>query len=120
SKQDLADAAINQSSEVDAIAMVSGMEDLRRRLELLTAPPAPVDESQKRAVLAETTRLHQRREALSAASGQLISAALTLAGGLISEPGSPPPSAESVDRLTKRLSECVDTDSEGRPQLTIS
>lgn len=126
SKQDLANAAIDANSEVDSVGMVSGMEDLRRRLEQITTPPlpAPVDESQQRSVVAEAASLQQRRESVSAASGQLIGAALTLAGELVNEPSSAPPSSppssETVDRLTEELTQCVDTDGEGRRQLVIS
>jgi superfamily II DNA or RNA helicase len=122
SKQDLADAALDATSDLDSIAMVGGMEDLRRRLEqILTPPPsAPVDESQKRQIEAETERLRERREKVSAAGGQLIHAALTLAGELAGPAGEKSPSEESVRRLTDRLGQCVETDSEGRPQLTIS
>jgi hypothetical protein len=124
SKQDLADASINFSSDVNEVAMQSGMEDLKRRLEIILPKPlaAPVDESQKRRVEAEAEALagRQRREKVSQASGQLITAALSLAGQLIGGGDGKPPAEETVDRLTERLSQCVETDSEGRPQLTIS
>jgi SNF2 family DNA or RNA helicase len=122
SKQDLANASLDMESQIEAVAVSSGSEDLRRRLEKIIGPTpkAPVDESQQRRVEAETASLQQRRDSVSAASGQLVSAALSLAGELINQPGTKPPRAETVDRLTERLSECVETDSQGRPQLTIS
>jgi superfamily II DNA or RNA helicase len=122
SKQELANASLDMDSDVEAVELFSGMEELRKRLEQMVgpAPAAPVDESQKRRVEQEAETLLARREKVSAASGQLVGAALALAGELINTPGDPPPSSETVDRLTERLSECVDTDSEGRPQLTIS
>ncbi len=122
SKQELADASIDMNSDVDSVAMVSGMEDLRRRLEKMLQPPiaAPVDESQKRRVEEQTQSLAARREKVSAASGQLIGAALALAGELMQSPGDAPPAEATVDKLAKRLGECVETDSQGRPQLTIS
>ena len=121
SKQDLADAAIDMQSDITEVAMISGMEDLKRRLEVILEPPpaAPVDQSQQRRVESEAMQLAQRREKVSAASGQLITAALSLAGELMGDqPGQP--SAESVNRLADKLSQCVDRDSQGRPQLTIS
>ncbi len=122
SKQELADASIDMNSDVDSVAMVSGMEDLRRRLEKMLQPPiaAPVDESQKRRVEEQTQSLAARREKVSAASGQLIGAALALACELMQSPGDAPPAEATVDKLTKRLGECIETDSQGRPQLTIS
>lgn len=122
SKQDLADAAIDMESDVCEVAMTSGMEDLRRRLEIILEPRpnAPVDESQQRRVEAEAERLAGKREKVSAASGQLITAALSLAGELIGGDQPTAPSNETVDKLTAKLTQCVDRDEQGRPQLTIS
>ncbi len=124
SKQDLADASINFDSDVCEVAMTSGMEDLKRRLEIILPKPlaAPVDESQKRRVEAEAEELAatQRREKVSAASGQLVTAALSLAGELIGGADQSPPAEETVQQLTDKLTQCVDRDAEGRPQLTIS
>ena len=45
-KQDLADASINFDSDVNEVAMTSGMEDLKRRLEIVLQPSlAPVSRS---------------------------------------------------------------------------
>ncbi|MGB7347717.1 MAG: DEAD/DEAH box helicase [Pirellulaceae bacterium] len=124
SKQDLANAAIDFGSEVSEVAMTSGMEDLKRRLEIIMQPlpAAPVDESQKRRVEAEAEALSvsQRREKVSAASGQLVTAALSLAGELLGGDKSSAPSPQTVDQLTEKLSQCVQRDDQGRPQLTIS
>lgn len=122
-KQDLADASINFDSAVDEVAMQSGMEDLKRRLEVILPPKiaAPVDESQQRRVEAEAERLagEKRREQVATAGGQLLSAALSLAGGLIGDPATPPDKAK-VDALASKLGEAVERDEQGRPQLKIS
>jgi hypothetical protein len=136
SKQDLADASINLDSEVDHVDMVSGMESLKQRLEVVLAPKvAAVDESQKRQVEAEASQLQvaaeakaQRRAKVSSATGQLFTAALTLAGELMGggSKGTQPASAETaaetakVDRLAERLEQCVDRDeATGAMQLKI-
>lgn len=122
-KQDLADASINMDSKVDEVAMQSGMEDLKRRLELILPPKlaAPVDESQQRRVVAEAERLagDKRREQVAQAGGQLLSAALALAGGLVGNAATEPDQAK-VDALTNKLSEAIERDEQGRPQLKIS
>ncbi|TWU37841.1 RNA polymerase-associated protein RapA [Novipirellula aureliae] len=122
SKQELANASIDYNSDVTEVAMTSGMEDLKRRLEVILdpLPPAELDQSQQRRVEAETQRLVEQREKVSAASGQLITAALSLAGELMSGPDTNPPAEESVVKLTERLSQCVERDEQGRPKLTIS
>lgn len=122
SKQDLADASINFDSDVSEVAMQSGMEDLKRRLEVILPPKlaAPVDQSQQRRAVAEAERLAgQRREQVAQASGQLLSAALSLAGGLVGE-SSPEPDPQKVDALSTKLSEAIERDEQGRPQLKIS
>jgi superfamily II DNA/RNA helicase len=122
SKQDLADASLDFDSEVNEVAMQSGMEDLKRRLEIIMnpLPKVAVDESQKRRVEAEAEMLAvtRRRESVSAASGQLLTAALSLAGELVGREGTAPPE-DQVNTLTERLSECIERDADGRPQLTI-
>ena len=140
SKQDLADASVNLDSNVNEVAMVSGMESLKQRLEVVLAPQvAAVDESQKRRVEAEAKQLGdaalinaQRREKVSRATGQLVTAALTLAGELLGSGESDKPDSGSsvtkdgpaadakVDRLTQQLEQCVDRDeSTGNMQLKI-
>lgn len=122
-KQELADASINIDSVVNEVAMQSGMEDLKRRLEIILPPKlaAPVDESQQRRVEAEAERLagEKRREQVAQAGGQLLSAALSLAGGLVGNTATEP-DKEKVDALTRKLSESIERDEQGRPQLKIS
>ncbi len=122
SKQELADASLDMESDVDAVAVTSGTDDLKRKLEkLLHKPlPAPLDESQRRRVKSETERLQARREKVSTATGQLVTAAISLAGELMSQSDDRTVDDAKVDQLTERLSESIDTDSEGRPQLTIT
>ena len=122
-KQDLADASINIDSNVDEVAMQSGMEDLKRRLEVILPPKlaAPMDESQQRRVEAEVQALagEKRREQVATAGGQLLSAALSLAGGLAGDPNTAPDPAKA-DALTSKLGEAIERDEQGRPQLKIS
>lgn len=120
-KQDLADASINFDSDVNEVAMISGMEDLKRRLEVVLQPScAPIDESQQRRVEAQARQLAEKREKVSQASGSLITAALSLVGELIDSRSAAAANESTVSKLTEQLSECVDRDAEGRPQLTIS
>jgi hypothetical protein len=47
-----------------------------------------------------------------------VTAALSLAGELMGNGSAP--ASETVDKLTERLTQCVDRDESGRPQLRIS
>ncbi|MEZ6074665.1 MAG: helicase-related protein [Pirellulaceae bacterium] len=122
SKQDLADAALNSDSDVCSVQMLSGIGDLKRRLEKILQPKLlpPVDESQQRQVEDQAAAIALRRQRVSAAGGQLLGAALQMVGELVASTNSAPPKTETVDQLTQNLSDCVERDELGRPQLKIS
>ena len=122
SKQDLADAALNSDSDVCAVQMLSGIGDLKRRLEKILQPKLlpPVDESQQRQVEEQAAAIAERRQRVSAAGGQLLGAALQMVGELVAGSNATPPNAEIVDQLTNSLSDCIERDEAGRPQLKIS
>jgi superfamily II DNA or RNA helicase len=121
-KQELADASLDLDSEISQVRMGSGMENIKKQLEVILMPkqPALIDESQQRRVEAETARLTEHRAKVSEASGQLISAALALAGQLVSPIQASNVDDTVVDSLTNRLNQCVEHDDQGRPRLTIT
>ncbi len=119
-KKELAQAAIDFDSEVDAVDMQSGMSELKNRLEVLLGvlPEAAVDVSQQRNRAEEAERL-DRREKVAAAGGQLLSAAFQFLGELL--PGVETPQSQAVAAsLKERLAECVQPNAAGQPQLTIT
>ncbi len=120
-KHELALAALDPESEVDAVDLASGMEELRRRLEVLlgTRPAAPVDESQQRSVAAEAERLG-RQERVAAAGGQLIQAAFQFLGELVPEPADPAAAGRMADLIQQQLSECVSQETDGQVKLTLT
>ncbi len=121
SKQDLADAALDIDSEVCSVEMKSSIERIRDRLEKILVPAiaAPVDESMRQR-LNRVSNHCRRRERVSQASGQLLGAALKLVGELVATEQAPEPDHAIVSGLAKSLSECVERDETGRPQLRIS
>ena len=124
-KQDLADAALDADSAVDSVSLKTGMSDLRQKLEkildpLAATPAAPVDESSRIQAEREAAAVAERQAQVSAAGGQLVTAALGLAGQLVARPGAGEPDAAAVDRLTARLGECVERDDDGRAKLTVT
>ncbi len=119
-KHDLALAALDVESDVTEVELQSGMEELKRRLERLLGeqPATPVDVSQQRQVEAETREIAARREKVSAAGGELLGAALNLVGQLIDTGDEPDP--VSVEKLRSNLTDCVERDETGRPQLRLT
>jgi SNF2 family DNA or RNA helicase len=120
-KRDLALAALDAESDVDAVDMVSGIEEMKQRLEILLGarPEAPLDATVKQRAEQEAERL-AHRDRVAAAGGELLGAAFCFLGQLVSEPSAPPPPSQLVTTLRTRLSECVEEDAAGRPRLTVT
>ncbi|MBV8068597.1 MAG: DEAD/DEAH box helicase family protein, partial [Acidobacteriaceae bacterium] len=121
-KHDLALAALDAESDVDQVKLEGGMEELRRRLEVLLGarPEAPLDESLRR----EAEAANVRREKIAVTGGQLLNAAFQFLGELLP---APPASAEAAAASTEiaatlkqSLSSLVDKDEQGRPRLTFA
>src|SRR5438477_1511041 len=76
-KHDLALAALDAESDVDQVNLAGGIEELRRRLEVLLGarPEAPLDESLRRETELAAAEHSARREKLAATGGHLITAA---------------------------------------------
>jgi superfamily II DNA or RNA helicase len=122
-KQDLALAALDPESDVDEVRMESGMEELRRRLEVLLGakPEAPVDVSQQRREQEEQERV-ARQERMAAAGGQLIASAVSILSELI--PASPGPESDASRQLAESLkhglSNCIQRDEAGQAKISFT
>ncbi len=120
-KHELSNAALDVDSEIDQVDLVSGMEELKKRLEILLGakPEAAVDESQKQQTEQQAAAIAQR-EKVGLAGGKLMGAAFEFIGQMIP---AVPQSAET-DKLSKdllqRFEQCIETDEQGRPQLTVT
>jgi superfamily II DNA or RNA helicase len=128
SKRELFEAVLDPDSDVEAVDVLSNVEDLRSRLEVLLGakPPEPVSEVEQRMRDAELDGAG-RGARVSEAFGTLVSAAFSLLGEMLPEPGDqtqrrgPTSGANgSADRLRAQLFDGVEEDSQGRPQLTIT
>jgi hypothetical protein len=123
SKKELALAALDVDSEVDAVDMASGMEELKSRLEVLLGarPEAPIDETTKADSQQATREISEaHRDRVAAAGGELLGAAFKFLGELV-EQQTPAPANESiVANLREGLAACVENDPTGRPRLTIT
>lgn len=120
-KQDLAQAALDFESTTDIVDLSSGIEDLKRRLEVLlgTQPDAPIDQSEKIRQEQEAQRLAQQ-EKIATAGGQLLNAAFSFLGELVPAPEPTPEFQQKQTAIQQRLTDCLNTDDQGRPQLTFT
>jgi len=120
-KHALATAALDFESDVDEVDLQSGMEELRSRLEELLGAreEASIDEREKSAREKEARQL-ARAERVAAASGEAFTSALGLISAILPDDGENSESQRIAAFLEERLRECVQTDDEGRPRLTLT
>ena len=120
-KHELALAALDAGSDVDAVDLASGMQDLKNRLEVLLGakPEAPVDESERVRQEREAERL-ARREKVAAAGGQLLGAAFAFLGEMIPQREETDASRQAAAQFKRRFAECLEKDEEGRTKLTVT
>ncbi len=117
-KHELAMAALDPNATTDKVDLVSGIEELKRRLEVLLGakPEAPIDQTAKRK---EEQAMEQRRR-VADAGGQLFSAAFQLLGELLPE-GELTPQTESMTRtFEEQLNNCLTTGEDGQMQMIIN
>lgn len=120
-KKELATAAIDMDSELNEVALECGIEELKRRLEILIGAEsdAPIDESQRAEQAVATAA---RKEQLALSGGQLFSAAFAFLNDAL-----PAPQAEQAEQqatlasqFAEGLEQCTERDAGGRPTLKIT
>jgi superfamily II DNA/RNA helicase len=120
-KHQLAIAALDHDSDIDEVELATGVDELKRRLEVLLGakPEAAIDESQQIEQRQEA-ELMARRDRVAAAGGELLGAAFHFLSELMADQ----PSTEATDRLAtdmrQRLGQCVEQDEQGRQRLTVT
>jgi SNF2 family DNA or RNA helicase len=120
-KHELALAVLDPDSDTVQVDMAAGMEELKRRLEILLGekPAAAEDESMKDRVEKEAQVL-ARQEKIAAAGGKLVGAAFSFIGEMFSTKED----SEEMDQLAgafkSKLSDCMETADDGSLKMTIS
>ena len=125
-KHDLALAALDPDSDVKQVDFKSGIEELRRRLEVLLGakPEAPLDVTKREEADGKTDgqieQLAEQRDRVAAAGGEMLGAVFSFLGELVSQDQTQPPDDPLVAQVRNRLNECVEEDSSGRQRLTVT
>jgi SNF2-related domain/Helicase conserved C-terminal domain/SWIM zinc finger len=120
-KHDLALAALDIESDIKEVGLASGVEELKRRLEVLLGakPHAPIDESEKQRQQQQKEHL-ARRTRVAEAGGQLLAAAFTFLSEMIPQREPTNGAARMASDFKARLHECLERDEQGRPRLTVT
>ncbi len=116
-KHELAAAVLDPDSDLREVQLVSGIEELKRRLELLLGakPAAPPDVSMRERAEAA---LLERRERVAEAGGQLLAAAFSFLGEMF--PAAAAPAPEAVAAVKAGLRECLETGEDGKVRLAVT
>ncbi len=120
-KHELSLAVLDPESQVTRVDMATGMEDLKRRLEVLlgTKPDAAEDESMKARIEAEAAQL-VRKQKIAPAGGQLVGAAFAFIGEVFSGRPESGGIAGLAEVFRERLGQCLEKAEDGSLQMTIS
>ncbi len=120
-KHELALAALDPDSKVKTVDLASGMDELKRRLEVLLGarPDGAIDESQRAEVEREAERL-ARKEKIATAGGQLLGAAFAFIREMLPKKEETEETLHMAESLKSRLSECLEKDEKGQLRMTIT
>jgi superfamily II DNA or RNA helicase len=120
-KHELSLAVLDPDSDTAEVDMAAGMEELKRRLEILLGekPAAAEDESMKERVEKEAHAL-ARKKKIAAAGGQLVGAAFAFIGEMLSEKDESDEAAQLAGAFKSKLSDCLEKEEDGSLKMTIS
>ena len=121
-KHELAAAVLDPNSDVHEIQLASGMEELKRRLEVLLGakPEAPEDVSVLKHAEADVVALAERKKRVAEAGGQLLAAAVSFLGEILPGFGSTEPAPEAIAAFKSGLRQCTETGEDGRIHLAVT
>lgn len=113
-KNELALAALNADADVEEVALSSGMEELKRRLEVLLGAKeaAPADESQRDAQRANSERVAE-------SCGKLLYAALELCSDLLPAASLNKNQKACAAEMRRQLQACLHPSDDGAVTLTV-
>lgn len=120
-KHELALAVLDPDAKTSNVDLSSGMEELKRRLEVLLGkkPDAPQDESLREQVEKEA-EIFARKERVANAGGQLIGAAFAFINEMFAGTDEPEQTAQLAETFKSRLSEGLEKGEDGKLKMMIS
>jgi len=120
-KHELSLAVLDSESDVTEVDLAAGMEELKKRLEVLLGakPDAAEDESMKARVEQEAQKLAKKRK-IAAAGGQLVGAAFAFVGEMFAGRDESDDLPQLAGAFKAKLEDCLERGDDGRLEMTIS
>ncbi|MFY9943489.1 MAG: DEAD/DEAH box helicase [Desulfobacterales bacterium] len=120
-KHELALAVLDPDTDTSQVDMTTGMEELKRRMEVLLGarPEAAEDESMK-AEAEKSAAALARREKVASAGGQLVGAAFAFIGEMFADQSNGDDLEQLAEAFKARLSGCMQRTDDGRLSMTIT
>jgi superfamily II DNA or RNA helicase len=120
-KHELSLAVLDPEADASTVDMTTGIEELKRRMEILLGaqPEAAEDESMKAEVEKEAAVL-AKKEKIAAAGGQMVSAAFAFMGEMFADNDGDVEIEQLAGAFKARLGDCMETTEDGRLKMTIS
>jgi superfamily II DNA/RNA helicase len=120
-KHELSLAVLDPQSEATRVDMATGMEELKKRLEILLGekPDAAEDESMKERVEKEAEAL-AKKEKIAAAGGKLVGAAFAFIGEMFSTNEESDEIEQLAGAFKSKLDDCMEKREDGSLKMTVS
>ncbi len=120
-KHELALSVLDPESDTTHVDMATGMEELKRRMEILLGarPEAAEDESMKADVEKEAVAL-VRKKKVAIAGGKMVSAAFAFLGEMFADTQSDGKIDQLAGAFKTQLGDCMDKDEDGSLKMTFT
>ena len=120
-KHDLSLAVLDPDADTRQVDLQTGMEELRRRLEvLLGARPEAAEDESMQAEAERTAAALARKTRVAEAGGQLVGAAFAFIGEMFGDLTDEPGQRQLADAFKAKLNDCLEKADDGRLQMTIT
>lgn len=119
-KNDLALAVLDPDSDKARVDLQSGMEELKKRLEVLLGRKPDAAEDVTARIKAEEEAERVRRKQISKSGGALLGAAFDFIGDMFASKAPGDEETRMAAMFKEKLKSCMETDEDGNLKLTLT
>ncbi len=120
-KHQLSLAVLDPDADATQVDMATGMEELKRRMEiLLGAKPEAAEDESMRVEAEKSAAALARKEKVAEAGGKLVGAAFEFIGEMFQDQAPAEGVNTLVDTFKARLGDCMEKTEDGRLNMTIT